>query len=127
MHFRSPTGRIFLSLALALSLTMGSVAAIAAVAANTPSIASNAALGAPVPALHTGGMLHGQDSRGGSLARVLCLFACMGLTATPSLPSLDVVPALASFVMQSHIVGRDAGDQILTRPTSPPPRVFATI
>ena len=131
MHHRSHIGRVILGLVLALSLAFGGVAAIAATAANSPSVAGNAMFAPPGPvsvsAVHTNGMLHGQDSGGGALAQVLCLFACMGLTAAPSLPTPDVALAVPSYVVLSHIAGRDASDQVLNRPLSPPPRAFATI
>ena len=127
MYFRSPTGRIILGVVLALSLALGGVAAIAATAASNPSLAGGATHAAPASTVHTIGMSHGQNSGDSKLARVLCLMACMGLTAAPSLPVPGIVLAHLFYVMQPHVAGRDAGDQVLNRPTSPPPRAFAKI
>lgn len=131
MQHRSPIGRAVLVLVLALSLAVGGVAAISATAANSSSVAGNTMFGLPgtvsVSVIHTNGMLHGRDSGSGALAQVLCLFACMGLTAAPSLPIPDTALTLSSYVVLSHIAGHDAGDQILNRPISPPPRAIATI
>jgi hypothetical protein len=129
MQHRSPTWRVLFGLALALSLAIGGIAAMSATAANNSSFADDATLHqlAPVSTVHTGGMRHGQDSGGDVAAQVLCLIACMGLTAAPSLPSPEIAIASPSYVAQAHIARRDAGDQALNRPTSPPPRAFATI
>lgn len=127
MHFRSPIGRIILGFVLALSLALGGVAAVAATAASNPSLAGGATHAAPASSVHSTGMHHGQDSNDSKLARVLCLIACMGLTVAPSLLAPGVVLAHLFYVVQPHVAGRDAGDQVLNRPTSPPPRAFATI
>ncbi len=133
MQYRSPTGRAIFGLLLALSLAIGSGAAVAAAAASNPNLAGGVMLApsgpAPVSTIHMNGMRHSQDpsSAGGAIDQILCLFACMGLTAAPSVPTPDVALALPPHVPQPHIAARDAGDQVVSRPTSPPPRATAAI
>ena len=133
MQDRSPFGRVILGLLLALSLAVGSGAGVAAAAASNPGVAGGAMLTLPGPAplstVHVNGMRHGQDrgSAGGTVDQMLCLVACLGLTAAPSLPTPDVALALPRPAPSPYIAVRDAGDQVLSRPTSPPPRAIAAI
>ncbi len=133
MQHRSPTGRVFLGLLLVLSLAIGGGAAVGAAAAGAPILADGAAVAPPGPApvstIHTNGMRHGQDTgrAAGTVDQMLCLVACMGLTATPSLPAGDATLALPVPAPPPDIAARDAGDQVLTRPTSPPPRATTAI
>ncbi|HEY5598917.1 MAG TPA: hypothetical protein VIK47_08950 [Kiloniellales bacterium] len=133
MRRRTNTSRVYLAVALALSLAIGGGAATAAAIVNGAGQTATASSGpldpAPVSVTHTSGMRHGQDSGGtGKLAeQFLCLIACMGLSVQPVVTAPSLAAASPPPPAPPSIAPRQSADQVLLRPTSPPPRPITAI
>jgi hypothetical protein len=132
MRRHANTSRVYLAVALALSLAIGGAATAAAIVSGTGQTAT-ASLGqldpAPVSVTHTSGMRHGQDSRGTDrlAEQILCLIACMGLSVQPVVTAPSLAAANPQPPAHASIAPRQSADQVLLRPTSPPPRPITAI
>jgi hypothetical protein len=125
--------RVILAMALVLSLAIGGGAAMATASITGLGQSTTSTLAplnpVPVPVAHVSGMRHDQDKGGtGNVAQqFFCAIACMGLTTAPGVPTPDHTLVNQSLPMTPDFTEASASDQVLLRPTSPPPRILAII